>query len=486
VTTPEQARRVIAQGKMAVIKGIEVSEPFDCAVYNDQPKCDRKQIDRELAEVYGFGVRQMELINKFDNALAGVAGDSGETGVVVNNGNKLETGKYWQMQACNGPPDEDDKQQIGVYNHDEHDIGSNLIENYLPLGAAPVYPANSNCNARGLTDLGEYAVRQLIKRHMILDPDHLSVRARKSLMSIAEADRYSGVVSSHSWSTPDVESRIYKLGGVITPMQGEAPGWVKHWRELRRKRDKRFLYAVGYGADENGFATQLGPRSGSSVKYPFKSFDGGVTFQRQPSGSHLFDFNKNGVAEYGQFADWYNDLSHVGGKALVRDMANGAEAYLETWERATGIGFGCKSGRQHFTRVGLGRMRLRYSPSRLLRRAGQPKTRGNRAWTWCVTRKKNKHRKLVAALDRKGKVQLIGSNAIGHRVLRIRPGVKSKRLKGKARRIGRGLYVRRAGKRARFFYVVRKGRVRVVGVATRGATKSGKKLRAYLKLAKLR
>jgi hypothetical protein len=486
VTSPAQARKVISQGKLAVIKGIEVSEPFDCQVYNDQPKCDRAQIDRELAEVYGFGVRQMELINKFDNALAGVAGDGGETGVVVNSGNKLETGKYWQMQACNGPKDEEDKQQIGVYNHDEHDIGSNLLEQFLPLGAAPVYPANSSCNARGLTDLGEHAVRRLMQRHMIIDPDHLSVRARKGLMSLTEAQRYSGVVSSHSWSTPDVESRIYRLGGVITPMQGEAPNWVTHWRETRAKRDSRFVFGFGYGADQNGFATQLGPRQGSNVKYPFKSFDGGVTFQRQRSGSRVFDFNRDGVAHYGMFADWYQDLRNVGGPAITRDMTRGAEAYLQTWERAEGIGFGCKSGRQHFTRVGLGRMRLRYSATRLLRRSGQPRVRGDRAWTWCVTRKKNRRKKVVAVLDRKGKVQLIASNAQGHRVRRIRPGIKAKRLRGKARKIGKGLYIRRAGKRARFVYGVRRGRVSFVGLATRSASKSRKRLRAYLKLAGLR
>ena len=98
VTDPFQARQVIAQGKLAVIKGIEVSEPFGCRVYNDDPKCDRARLDREIAEVQQMGVRQMELINKFDNALAGVAGDSGQTGVVVNGGNRVATGKFWQMQ----------------------------------------------------------------------------------------------------------------------------------------------------------------------------------------------------------------------------------------------------------------------------------------------------------------------------------------------------------------------------------------------------
>ena len=204
----------------------------------------------------------MELINKFDNALAGVAGDSGETGIVTNSGNRYATGKYWQMQACEGPPDEEDKEQIGVYTHDENDLGSNLIEAFLPPGAAPVYPAGSSCNARGLTDAGRArrpAADAAEHDHRSRPPQRAGAQER---MSLLEADRYSGVVSSHSWSTPDVEPRIYRLGGVITPMQGEAPGWVKHWREARAKRDSRFLFGFGYGADENGFATQLGPRVG--------------------------------------------------------------------------------------------------------------------------------------------------------------------------------------------------------------------------------
>ena len=134
VKSPFEARQVIASGKLAVIKGIEVSEPFGCRVYNDEPQCDRARIDRELDEVHGFGVRQMELINKFDNALGGVAGDSGNTGVVVNGGNRLATGHFWRMQHCTGPPDEHDKQQPGVYDHDEKDVLSNVIEQFLPLG----------------------------------------------------------------------------------------------------------------------------------------------------------------------------------------------------------------------------------------------------------------------------------------------------------------------------------------------------------------
>ena len=47
-----------------------------------------------------MGVSQMELVNKFDNALSGVAGDEGATGALVNSANFLETGSFWDMRSC--------------------------------------------------------------------------------------------------------------------------------------------------------------------------------------------------------------------------------------------------------------------------------------------------------------------------------------------------------------------------------------------------
>ena len=476
VKSPFEARRVIAEGKLAVIKGIEVSEPFGCRVYNDQPQCDRAKIDRELDEVYGFGVRQMELINKFDNALGGVAGDSGNTGVVVNGGNLLATGHFWRMQHCTGPPDEHDKQQPGVYDHDEKDVLSNVIEQFLPLGVVPVYPNDSNCNSIGLTDLGDHAVRRLMQKKMIIDPDHLSVRARKSVMDLLEAQRYSGAVSSHSWSSADVIPRIYKLGGVVTPMKESAEDWIKTWRATKAQRDPRFYFGFGYGSDQNGLSSQPHPREGPNpVQYPFKSFDGRVTFERQRSGVREFDITKDGVAHYGLFPDWWEDIRRVGGEAAVKDMARGAEAYLESWERVNGIGFGCKSESLRFTRRGLGRLHLRDSAARLLRRGGQPKVRGNSAWSWCVRGKQNRGKRVAAALTSAGKVALVGRNTN-----------VPKKVPAGAHRIGNGLFVRGAGPKARFVYGVRNGRVRFMAVATRAASKNRTVLRRYLALAKLR
>jgi hypothetical protein len=59
------------------------------------------------------------------------------------------------------------------------------------------------------------------------------------------------------------------------------------------------------------------------------------------------------------------------------------------------------------------------------------------------------------------------------------------RLRGKARKMDKGLYVRGAGRKARFVYGVRAGRIRFVAVATRAASKNSTVLRRYLALAKL-
>ena len=100
---------------------------------------------------------------------------------------------------------------------------------------------------------------------MIVDPDHLSVRARKEVMTVLEAERYSGVVSSHSWSTPDALPRIYDLGGVVAPYAGNSNTFVKAWRDTKPMRNRSYYFGFGYGADMNGFGAQGGPRPGGNV-----------------------------------------------------------------------------------------------------------------------------------------------------------------------------------------------------------------------------
>ena len=100
LTDPFQARRVINQGKLAVVMGMETSVPLGCNVQLGRPTCTEEQMLAELAEMKKLGVSQMELTNKFDNAFTGVAGDAGTIGPLTNSANFLSTGSFLRMQKC--------------------------------------------------------------------------------------------------------------------------------------------------------------------------------------------------------------------------------------------------------------------------------------------------------------------------------------------------------------------------------------------------
>src|SRR5688572_26218072 len=384
VKNPFQARRVIADGKLAVVLGIEVSELFNCSHRDYQPNCTKEDIDRQLDEVYKLGVRDLELVNKFDNALAGVAGDSGEAGLVVNQGNKYRTNTYWDIETCQTT--EGDKEQPALPR--DALIGNGLAA-LLPPGSAPVYGDPPHCNTRGLTDLGEYLVRRMMEKQMIVDPDHLSQAARDEVMALIEAEDYSGVFSSHSWSNEKDYPRIYRSGGVVAPSDNSTTRFAKDWKRLRGQRDPRYVFGLGYGADMNGMSASAGPLGQEDrISYPFKSFDGGVTIDKQKSGERTFDINEDGIAHYGLFPDWVEGLRQLGGDEIVDDMANGAEAYLQMWERAEGVpGPRCRSRTAKLRRAGVRRIELGLPAGRLLRYAGQPQERDGRVWSWCVKRR---------------------------------------------------------------------------------------------------
>ncbi len=402
VRSPWEARRVINQGKMAVVMGIETSVPFGCTFKavagSDRPACSAASIDRQLSEMHRLGVRQMELVNKFDNALAGVAGDAGSTGVAVNSANFLETGTFWDMKHCEPADGESsDRTQLAFpeISADQQDALFGAIGQLFGplLPAIPLYPRPLHCNSRGLTDLGSYTIRGLAKRHMMFDPDHLSVEARKAALTEIERLRYPGVLSSHSWSTPDSYPRIYKAGGFVAPYAGDSTGFVEKWRRHLGWADPRYYFGFGYGADINGLGAQGDPRGTSvanKVTYPFRGL-GGVRVKKQRAGRRVYDINVDGVAQYGLYPDWVQDLGQVAGRdgaAIKDDMSRGAEAYLQMWERAEGTR--PDSCRNPGLRRTVGAVKRLVKPGMstraVLRKVGQPYLRLGTTFGLCAKR----------------------------------------------------------------------------------------------------
>jgi hypothetical protein len=178
--------------------------------------------------------------------------------------------------------------------------------------------------------------------HMLIEMDHLSERARLTVLQMAEARHYP-LVSSHTntggfWTPSDLQ-RLYALGGFATARPDAADKLAQTILSFRRHvRHGQFL-GVGLGTDTGGFSALPQPDPGAAnnpLRYPFHSYDGKVQFVCQLAGPRKFNLNTDGVANYGLFADLLAYMrQQPGGAAASRLLFHSAEGYLRTWQAAT-------------------------------------------------------------------------------------------------------------------------------------------------------
>jgi len=477
VRDPFQARRVINAGKLAVVIGIETSELFGCGQRDGVARCDRAGIDRGLDAMQRLGVTSSFVCHKFDNALCGVAMDKAAAGVLIGSLQKASTGRFWDVETCTGPAH--DEYQLSMSN----DPVSAVIAGapgLIPPGQVPVYPPPPHCNKLGLTDLGAYFIRGMVRRHMLVEVDHMSVRAREQALTLLESLHYSGVISSHSWADLPSLTRILDLGGIITPMAGPASSpasdaatppaaccFLDVWKHLRaRVGAGDGALPIGFADDMSGPSPQPPPQAPGMPKviYPFRSFDGGTLVDRQHNGPRTYDINTDGVAHFGLFPDWWERLRLTAGQRVTDDLAAGAEAYLQVWERADGVPTGrCVAAHALLRNGRLRTIALGMTAKAVLRAAGQPLSRPRRAYRYCAA-----HGRVAVVFDRHERVELIASTAPGHRRLGIRPGARAAHLP-------------RGG-----IYVVRRGRVAAVAIAAPKLADNPRALRRALNLAGVR
>ncbi len=326
VTSPQQAADVIKSGRLAVVLGVETSEPFGCKQVLGVAQCSKADIDNGLDELKGLGVSSMFLCHKFDNALCGVRFDPGAQGSIINVGQFLGSGTWWQTEKC----------QTAM---SDNPIGgapapAEVIEELPPGAEVPTYNNTNKCNVRGLTGLGEYALKAMMDRNMMVELDHMSVKSATRTLEVLEAAGYPGALSSHSWSDKKFTERMYRLGGFRTGYPGEPESFLGEWSSqaaLRAKYDK----AYGFGLDYNGIGSHPGPLPAdypNKVTYPYTAIDGSTVMDRQVTGQRTWDLNTDGAAHYGLVPDMIEQLKKAGGgQALVDDLMAGSQDYLDTW-----------------------------------------------------------------------------------------------------------------------------------------------------------
>jgi microsomal dipeptidase-like Zn-dependent dipeptidase len=353
VDNPADARAVIADGKLAVVQGIEISKVFNCGEFLDQPECSREQIVERLDAAYAAGVRHIFPVHKFDNALGGVYPTAGfGIGTLLHVGNMAETGHLQEFEPCpedyEGPSTETRAgvNPLGILDQLLYQLEfvNGQISSTAPL--PPLLPPTESglCNIRGLTELGRFFVEELMRRGMFIEVDHISSKGIDRVLEIVEANGYPGVISSHDWTY--VESfldRIVAGGGTIGRFAADRARWVdilnraNQRPSLNRVAD---VVSTGVASDVNGIANLPGNGSEPMPLYPFRSVDGRVEFDEQVTGDHVFNlYEGRGVAHYGLYPDQIEDMrrytedrTRAEIEQALRAMFSSAEAYLRQWE----------------------------------------------------------------------------------------------------------------------------------------------------------
>jgi hypothetical protein len=363
VKSPAEARQVIAQGKLAVILGIEVSNLFDCFLTPPpgQPACDEAHVIAELDRFHTLGVRAMFPVHKFDNGFSAGDGDRnvGQVGSFINSGHYSNF-----VSDCPDVPSVFDHGRVifGGLNRPRDEYLSPAPNDLSGFAAQPVRAVSpflptlldpplegDYCQKTGLTPLGETLLEEMMRRGMIVEVDHLPRRAFLRAYELLTANDYPPV-ASHGNSN---RGEVYRLGGVSklhlnrcgVPGRPGAMGDSLRFHLAEIEANGAYL-AEGLGFDLNGFAGGPKPRFGpdqdcgdvpqaNPVTWPFTSFDGAVTFTQPHMGTRTLDFNTTGMIHIGLLPELIEDVRKDGvTDEELMPLFKSAEGYLRMWERA--------------------------------------------------------------------------------------------------------------------------------------------------------
>jgi microsomal dipeptidase-like Zn-dependent dipeptidase len=310
--TPREAAEIIRNNRLAIVLGVEVDTLFGCGAEGDA-RCNPDGYRTALDWMDGAGVRQIEPINLIDNGFGGAALFDEH----MNVDQLYLRGTRLQPDPAGCRDERVDFEFTGAW--------KSLAVAQIVAGHFyhPYYKRSPNgepghCNVLGLTPAGETLVRDLMRRGMLIDLEHMSDRATARTIELAEAncaDLGHGrtcypLLASHSWprdlkrrlrdgqsigfvrpgevidATTELQksratlAAIRDLGGVVGVITNQG----RLYREDGELADEcptssesvaRALDytvdqmggkgGVGFGTDFNGFAGQAGPRFGPNA-----------------------------------------------------------------------------------------------------------------------------------------------------------------------------------------------------------------------------
>jgi Membrane dipeptidase (Peptidase family M19) len=361
VMTPAEARAVIAEGKLAVVLGIETSDLFDCRLSprDNSPVCDEDYVRQQLDAYYELGVRAIFPVHKYDNAFSPGDGDR----AFIELGNFMNSG-HWSNFTEDCPPEshavfDNGDVVFGGLNmpRDDYDADPpNDFSNFPQQPLPTVFPFISFlddpplvggwCQNATMTPLGETLMLEMMARGMIIEIDHLPQWSKERGFELLEENDYPAA-GTHGGN---FDGRLYQLGGVSKTGLGRCreaePGaMVAGLQERIALIEANGGYpGEGFGFDLNGFAGAPGPRFAEGacalpqedpITYPFTSYAGDVEFSEPSVGNRVLDFNTEGMVHIGLLPELLEDARRDAvSEADLEPLFRSAEAYVRMWERA--------------------------------------------------------------------------------------------------------------------------------------------------------
>lgn len=367
VFSPEEAREQIKAGKLAVVLGIETSDLFDCFLVPFQgfSQCSEQDVLDRLDKYYDMGVRALFPVHKLDNGFSAGDGDRRISDI----GNFGHTGHFTNFVPCpeeiqaaspggfdrggvnfaalNMPREEyDSPPPVDMSGFDSNAIGA-LFPHLGLLSGGRL--EGEYCQNHGLTNLGEFLIKEMMKRGMIIEVDHLPRKGYKRAFEILNEYDYPAA-GTHGRNNNGI---LYELGGISTSSfsrcrSADNPGTMddRFQDRIQLMRDKGAYPAEGFGFDFNGFAGAPGPRFGDrancsepqtddGITYPFTSYAGDITLQRPVVGNRTLDFNTEGMVHLGLVAEYIEEVRRDGATdEELEPLFRSAEGYLRMWEKA--------------------------------------------------------------------------------------------------------------------------------------------------------
>ena len=374
--------RIVRANKLAIVLGVEID---NIGNFNQLPAITPNMVAGEIQRLYNQGVRYIFPIHLTDNVFGGTA--------IYNNdfnwANYRESlfpsplllspripgaGNFWKVECALPPAPPFPGDEIGF--KAAIDTGDSILSGLqapirfaklgIPATANP--PVSPACpvghrNAQGLTPLGELAIREMMKRGMIIDIDHMSHKSAERALQIAEGitgggypltSGHSGIRNQNVEHSNAENSRTRTQLARIGCLQGmfglgtdgaDAYDWARQYVQafISMQCSSKVSFGPGnvaFGTDMNSLVKS--PRPTAIVPPPLarNSVIYNNAFPRSQTGTKTWDYNLEGVAHYGLLADFVKDVrtapvnqGMTGADLVDNHLMRSADYFWHMWQK---------------------------------------------------------------------------------------------------------------------------------------------------------